>query len=154
MAAVPPRPDAERLAAWRAFLQAHALVTDVLARELEDAGQVPLPWYDVLLVLTEAGGRLRMQELASRLVLSRSGITRLVDRLQDAGYVGREHCSEDRRGTWAVLTAEGRAALRRAAPVHLRGIEEHFTRHLSDGDAATLRDALTRILDALGRPPA
>ncbi len=151
---MPTRPDAARLAAWRAFLQAHALLTDVLARELDEASHVPLPWYDVLLQLTEAGGRLRMQELASRLVLSRSGITRLVDRLQEAGYVQREHCSEDRRGTWAVLTTEGRSALRRAAPVHLRGIEEHFARHLTDDEAATLDAALTRILDALRRPPA
>ncbi len=146
-----PRPAFDRLAVWRAFLEVRACLTDVLEDELVDAAQLPLAWYDVLVQLQEAGGRLRMQELASRLLVSKSGITRLVDRLQQRGYVSREDCPQDRRGTFAVLTPEGRSALRRAAPTHLAGIEDHFARHLTDDEVEAMGAAFARILDAHGR---
>jgi DNA-binding MarR family transcriptional regulator len=89
-----------------------------------------------------------MRELADAVLLSRSGLTRLVDRMEAAGLVCREAHASDRRGANAVLTAAGRAALRRAAPVHLRGIEAHFARHLSDAEVETLRAALGRVSGA------
>ncbi|MFA9430559.1 MarR family winged helix-turn-helix transcriptional regulator [Egicoccus sp. AB-alg2] len=142
----PPRIAAERLAAWRGFLEAHARVTDVLARELRDEVRLPLAWYDVLVQLQEADGhRLRMQELAAAVLLSKSGLTRLVDRMEAEGLVRRTACADDRRGTFAELTDEGYETLRRTAPTHLRGVEEHFTSLLDDHEAEVLARALQRI---------
>ncbi len=143
------RPDPERLAAWRLLLETHAAVVDRLGAELEAECGLPLAWYDVLLQLSGAPqGRLRMRDLADAVLLSRSGLTRLVDRMVAAGLVCREAHPSDGRGANAVLTPAGRAALRRAAPVHLRGIEAHFARHLTDAEAGVLRTALDRVLTA------
>ena len=98
------------LAAWRAFLDAHAALVAVLERELLEERDLPLTFYDVLVQLSEAGGRMRMSDLAGSLLLSRSGVTRLVDRMADAGYVAREACASDGRGFYAVLTPAGRGA--------------------------------------------
>ena len=138
------RPDDLHLAAWRSLLEAHAAVTDLLERELEQERGLALSKFEVLLKLADApGGRMRMLELADSVLLSKSGLSRLVDRMEEARLVRRERCPSDRRGAFAVLTDEGRRVLRRAAPVHLRGIQEHFARHL-DGDEVR---ALVRILD-------
>jgi DNA-binding MarR family transcriptional regulator len=146
---MPRRPDPERLAVWRLLLETHAAVVDRLGRELEAECDLPLTWYDVLLQLSDApGGRLRMRDLAAAVLLSRSGLTRLVDRMQAAGLVCREAHPSDGRGANAVLTPAGRTALRRAAPVHLRGIEDHFARHLADQDVPVLRAALDRVVTA------
>ena len=140
------RPDAARLAAWRALLEAHAAVTDLLERELEQERGLPLSKFEVLLKLAEApGGRLRMLELAHSVLLSKSGLSRLVDRMEEAELVRRERCPSDRRGAYAVLTDQGRALLRRAAPVHLRGIQEHFARHLADDEVQVLVDVLGKV---------
>lgn len=148
------RVDADRLAVWRAFLRVHATLTQVLEAELLEAQDLPLSWYDVLVSLSGAPeGRVRMQELAARVMFSRSGLTRLVDRMTDAGLVAREPCPGDRRGTYAVITAEGRARLRAASGVHLRGVYEHFARHLDDRDVAALHTALGHLLDAEGSLP-
>lgn len=143
-------PDTDlRLDAWRQLLTAHAEVVDVLERELRDARGLPLSWYDVLLQLHESGeDRLRMHELAESLLLSRSAATRFVDRMQKAGLVARETCEADRRGTFVVLTDEGRAAFRSAAPVHLDGVRRHFTDHLDDEEARLLAGVLQRVADA------
>jgi DNA-binding MarR family transcriptional regulator len=144
------RPDAAHLAAWRALLEAHAAVTEVLEHELVAERGLPLSHYEVLLRLAGApGARLRMQELAASVLLSKSGLSRLVDRLEAAGLVRRERCPSDRRGAFAVLTDQGRSVLRRAAPVHLRGIQQHFARHLDDQEARWLAEALDRV--AAGR---
>lgn len=141
------------LAAWRAFLNAHATVIDVLERELAAAECLPLSSYDVLLALAEAPERRRrMHELASAVVLSRSGLTRLVDRLEAEGLLRREACPTDRRGAFAVLTPEGLAALRRAWPIYARGIAEHFARHLDDAGARILTDTLERVRAAAPSP--
>ncbi len=92
--------------------------------------------------------RLRMQDLAERVLFSRSGLTRLVDRMVGAGYVTRERCEDDRRGTFAVLTPAGAKSLRDASGVHLRGVQEHFARHLDDDDVAALEVAFAKILQA------
>src|SRR6266511_3673165 len=127
------RPDAARLAAWRALMEAHAAVTDLLERELEQERGLPLSKFEVLL------------KLAQSVLLSKSGLSRLVDRMEEAGLVRRERCPSDRRGAYAVLTDEGRALLRRAAPVHLRGIEEHFARHLADDEVQVLAEVLGKV---------
>lgn len=138
-------PGDPQLRAWRAFLEAHAAVTRRLEHELRTERDLPLSWYDALLQLREAGGTLRMHELADRLLLSRSATTRFADRLQEAGLVDRSRAAEDRRGTEVSLTEHGRTVLRQAAPVHLRGIDEHFGRHLTADEA----DLLARLLDRI-----
>src|SRR5207253_6178 len=111
------------LRAWRAFLDAQATLLRRLEAELVAGEGMTLAEFDVLAQLWVArDGRLRMTELAERVRLSRSGITRLVDRLVRAGLVKRGNCATDRRGTWAVLTPAGNARLRRARPLHLRGV--------------------------------
>ncbi|GGI09543.1 MarR family winged helix-turn-helix transcriptional regulator [Egicoccus halophilus] len=144
----PGRIPAERLAAWRAFLEAHARVTEVLARELRDEVDLPLAWYDVLVHLQEADDqRLRMQELAEAVLLSKSGLTRLVDRMESEGLVRRAACPDDRRGTFAELTEHGFATLKATAPTHLRGVDEHFTSLLDEDEARVLAAALQRIAE-------
>lgn len=146
----PERRDDQRLEAWRALLQAQRVLLDRLEEELRGEHGLPLSWYDVLVQLSRAHGRrMRMNELASNVLITPSGLTRLVDRLEREGLVCRERCSFDRRGSEVVLTPEGQAVLRQAAPTHLRGIEQHFARHLTDEEAETLRDALGKILRAL-----
>ncbi|HYY80191.1 MAG TPA: MarR family transcriptional regulator [Actinomycetes bacterium] len=146
---MPTRPDPRHLAAWRSLLQAHAALTELLERELVTERGLPLSRYEVLLYLAESpDGRLRMQELAEQVLLSKSGLTRLVDRMEAAGLVRRERCPDDRRGAYAVLTDHGRAVLRRAAPVHLRGIQEHFGRHVGEDEARALSGALGRVVAA------
>lgn len=104
--------------------------------------------YDVLVQLAGAEShRLRMSELADRVLLSRSGVTRLVDRLVAEGLVERVTCDDDRRGQWASLTEAGVARLRRASPTHLRGIGEHFIGRLSDDELAVLERTLSRLVD-------
>ena len=141
------RPAKSRVEVWRAFLEAHARIVAQLEHELAEERSLALSWYDVLLQLSEAGGRLRMQELATRLVIPRSSLTRQIDRREDAGLVIREPSEEDGRGTVAVLTGEGRSTLRRAAPVHLRGIEQHFARKLDGRDVAALKKAMAKLTE-------
>ena len=137
-----------RVGVWRAFLRAHAGVTRQLERELAAEAGIPLAWYDVLLQLAEAPDRrLRMAELADRVLLSRSGLTRLVDRLQAEQLVVREPSPDDARGTYTVLTPQGLAALRRAAPVHLAGVQRHWLAHFSDDDLTRLRALLAQLED-------
>jgi DNA-binding MarR family transcriptional regulator len=135
------------MAAWRAFLATHAALVGRLGEELQEEKDLPLPWYEVLLWLNQApDGRLRMGELAGSLLLTPSGVTRLVDRMEAEGLVKREQCPSDRRGWNAVITSAGRSRLRSASPVHLRGIEQHFGRHLTDEEADVLAAALGRVL--------
>ena len=144
------RPERSRLEVWKQFLRAHRQLTGVLGAELEQERGLPLGWYEVLLHLANApDDRLRMGDLADAAMLSPSGLTRVVDRMVDAGLVDREPCSSDRRVLYAQLTSSGRATLRRAAPTHLRGIEEHFASVLTDEDVAVLGRVLGRVLDAL-----
>ena len=136
-----------RLDAWRTFLRAHARVIRELERELIAEQDLALTDYDVLVQLAAAPERRRrMSELAEALLLSRSGATRLVDRLVADGLVERVVCEDDRRGQWAALTEQGHERLRRAAPTHLRGIDEHFLDRLSPEDLRALRRMLEPIV--------
>src|SRR3981081_4335447 len=134
--------------AWRAFRDAQASLLRRLGADLVKSEDITLAEYDVLVQLRFApDGRLRMSELSDRVRLSPSGLTRLVDLLVRRGLVKRGRCASDRRGTNAILTAAGNARLRRASPVHLRGIREHFSKHLS----ATQLEAVADALEPLGR---
>lgn len=136
-----------RLTAWRTFLRAHASVVRDLERELQSEQHLALTDYDVLVQLAAAGDRrLRMSELADALLLSRSGATRLIDRLVTDGLVERVTCESDRRGQWASLTDAGHQRLRRASPTHLRGVAEHFLDRLPPDDLATMERMLDRVL--------
>ncbi len=132
-------------AAWRTFLRAHATVVRHLENELAVEHDLPLASYDVLVQLSESPGRsLRMTELAERVLLSRSGLTRLVDRLVRDGLVERKACPQDARGTLAVLTDTGLERLRDAWPTHLHGVSGYLER-LDKAEVA----ALTTLLDKL-----
>jgi DNA-binding MarR family transcriptional regulator len=142
-----PRLTEVELGAWRSFLRAHARITRALEAELVAEHDLPLPSYDVLLQLAESPARrLRMTELADRVLLSRSGLTRLVDRLEREGLVERAACPGDARGTLAVLTDAGFARLRTAAPTHLRGVSEHALSRLTPAEVAQLRDLMGKLL--------
>jgi DNA-binding MarR family transcriptional regulator len=135
-----------RLPAWRAFVETHAAVLDVLERELVERRGISLTWYDALLQLTEAPGqRMRMTELAESIVISPSGFSRAARRMEEAGLIARVPSPEDGRGAYVVLTDRGRRVFRHAAAVHLRGVAEHFLRHLSEEDAAVLERVLKRV---------
>jgi DNA-binding MarR family transcriptional regulator len=143
-----PSPRDPRLETWRSFLVAHAQIRRQLERELQAEQSLGLGEYEVLLLLARAEDRqLRMSDLADRLVLSRSGVTRLVDRLAADGLVERASCATDRRGAWATLTAAGYDRLRRAAPTHLRGVGEHFLDRIPPAELETLQRTLDRVLD-------
>jgi DNA-binding MarR family transcriptional regulator len=148
------QPSNEALAAWRSFLVTHARVTEVLEHELMVDCKLPLTWYDVLVVLSEAeDNRLRMHDLAERVLLSRAGLTRLVDRMTSAGLVQRVPCAEDRRGLYVVLTPHGQDALEMAAPLHLAAVRRHFTSHLTAKQLASVKDALDTVLAAVAKEP-
>ncbi len=139
-------PSAAGMIAWRSFLKAHSMISRRLEAELMSEEDLPLASYDVLVQLTEAPDRrLRMTGLADAVLLSRSGLTRLVDRLTRDGLVTRQACEDDARGTYAVLTPAGLSRLREASKVHLRGVEEHMTGRLSDSELATLTCLLERL---------
>jgi DNA-binding MarR family transcriptional regulator len=139
-------PSARELAVWRSFLRAHAQVLRTLETELAAADELPLASYDVLVQLTEAPlRRLRMTDLADRVLLSRSGLTRLVDRLERDGLVRREPCEDDARGLFAVVTDLGVDRLRRASRVHLAGVARHFVDRFSAEELAQLGALLTRL---------
>ena len=142
----PLRPDDWRIAVWRSFLRAHSVVLRELEQELTTDAELPLSTYDVLLQLVEAPDhRLRMAELADRVLLSRSGLTRLVDRLQADGFVRREPSPDDARGTYTVLLPAGLHRLRGAVPAHLAGIQRHWLAHFDDDELRQLGELLARL---------
>ncbi|MFN0096444.1 MAG: MarR family winged helix-turn-helix transcriptional regulator [Dehalococcoidia bacterium] len=139
-------PSPDQVAAWRTFLEAHARVTAELAAELEAEAGLPLTWYDVLVQLSEAPDhRLRITDLANRVLLSKAGLSRLVDRMAETGMVARQPCPEDRRGTFVQMTEAGQRALERAAPIHLRGVAEHFTGRMGAEELKLVAEALAKV---------
>jgi DNA-binding MarR family transcriptional regulator len=142
-----PLVEQPHLDAWRALLNAHANMTRHIEEALSEAGLPPLAWYDVLWPVYQAKDRrMRMRELAEQVVtISRSGLTRLVDRIVDAGMLEREPTPGDRRGTDVVLTGEGARLLKRMWPVYAEKVNAHFVGPLPKGTAENLRDALRRV---------
>ncbi|MPZ84663.1 MAG: MarR family transcriptional regulator [Actinophytocola sp.] len=146
--AVTRRPTGNELDAWRSFLRAHARLVRVLETELVAEHPLSLGGYDVLVQLAEAPGRrLRMAELADAVLLSRSGVTRLVDRLEVAGMVTRERFTGDGRGVVAVLTTKGVDTLRSAARTHLAGVVRHFIDHFDAEELAGFGEMCSRLAE-------
>jgi len=134
---------------WPLFLTTHAVVVEQIEARFAAAQLPPLSWYDVLWGLEQAPDqRLRMSELADKVVLSRSNLTRLIDRLEEAGLVARERSAEDRRGAYAVLTEQGRNLRRRMWPPYQAAIRELFESRLSDSEAELMAAILRRLLES------
>jgi DNA-binding MarR family transcriptional regulator len=138
-------PGGRGIAAWRSLLRAHATLMRRLETDLEQQTGLALADYDVLAQLAIAGGELRMTELANRALISRSGMTRRVARLVDEGLVRRADAGADGRGVVVALTAAGVARLTETAPIHARGIAEHFVSGLDDQELAVLETALDKV---------
>jgi DNA-binding MarR family transcriptional regulator len=137
---------AEELGAWRGLLRAHARLTRALDAELVEAHDLPLTSYEVLLFLADSpDGRMRMAELADSVLLSRSGLTRLVDRLARDGLLERVRCEDDARGWFAAITPKGRAVFDAARETHLSGVRRLYLERLSDDERERLGDVFARV---------
>jgi DNA-binding MarR family transcriptional regulator len=138
--------DRQELGAWRGLLRVHARLTKALDADLVREHGLPLSSYEVLLFLADApDGRLRMSELADGVLLSRSGLTRLVDRMEGEGLLRRERCEDDARGYHAIITDEGRELFQRARATHLDGVRELFLSRLSAAELRTLGGLWERV---------
>lgn len=144
-------PSSERLRSWRLYFESALALTDVLDAELEHAVGIPLRWYDVLVHLEESPEGIPMNALAERILYSKSGFTRVVDRMDEAGLVRRVRPAHDRRSILVVLTDKGAETMKRARRHHRDGIERHFSRHLTDSDVKALTRALEKV-SAHARP--
>jgi DNA-binding MarR family transcriptional regulator len=143
----------DRVAAWLALQRAAAVLAEGVGQDLERRAGLPLTWHDVLVRLDAApGGRMPMHELAEAVLFSKSGLTRLVDRMAEAGLVRRVACATDRRVTYAEITPRGRRRLAAATPVLLASLDRRLWRHLSREELDELRAALLKVLAAAGHP--
>ena len=139
--------EPRELAAWRGLLRVHAALVKALDAELVAEHDLPLSSYEVLITLQASPGRrCRMAELADRVLLSRSGMTRLVDRLAREGLLERDTCTSDGRGCFAVLTPAGEELLARARPTHLHGVRQRFLRHFADEELGAMAAWWERML--------
>src|SRR5213594_3946848 len=138
-------PKRRGLEAWAALLQAHATLMRRLESDLQRETGLALADFDVLAQLAQAGGELRMTELAERALISRSGMTRRVARLVDDGLVRRTNARGDARGVVVALTDKGVARLKKTAPVHMRGVAKLFVARLDDRELAALERALDKV---------
>jgi len=138
-------PSPERLRCWRLFFESALALIDLLDSELEQAVGIPQRWYDVLVHLEESPQGVSMNLLADRILYSKSGFTRVVDRMEEAGLIRRARPEHDRRTILVVLTAKGNATLERARAYHRDGIERHFAHYLSAADVKALTRALEKI---------
>jgi DNA-binding MarR family transcriptional regulator len=138
-------PTAEQLRAWRLFFESALALLDVLDAELEQVVGIPQRWYDVLVHLEESPQGIPMNELAERILYSKSGFTRVVDRMEEAGLVRRARLENDRRTILIVLTDNGTATLKRARRHHRDGIQRHFSQHLTETDVKALTRALEKV---------
>jgi DNA-binding MarR family transcriptional regulator len=134
--------------AWQAMMTAFTQVSGRLAAEMEQEADISLDWYGILLMLSQAeSGMMRPSEVAEQVGLSRSATTRLINRLEHNGLVGRHDCPADGRGSLVGLTPEGENVFRTAGRIHLRGIDEHVGSHLTLDDLADMRALLTKLAD-------
>jgi DNA-binding MarR family transcriptional regulator len=138
-------PSPERLRAWRLYFESALALIDVLDSDFEHNAGFPIQWYDVLVHLEDTPDGLRMNELAERILYSKSGLTRVVDRMEKAGLVRRVVPANDRRSIFVLQTDKGREAMERARRRHHDWIEEHFSRPLPDTDIKALTRALEKL---------
>jgi DNA-binding MarR family transcriptional regulator len=143
--------DDERLHLMGLLIRSHRRLTELLGRELEEKVGIPLVFFDVLIHVAAApDGWLTMSQLSADVALTTGGVTRLVDRMVEAGLVARRNCPSDRRSVHVVLTPEGQATLNRAVGEHIEGIDRHLVEPLTASDRAALERVLTKLLP----PPA
>lgn len=143
--------DDERITAFGRLFEAHARLTHVLDEELQARAGLPLLWYGVLLHIARSPEGIRpMSELVNATAFTSGGVTRLVDRMERAGYVERRPCPADRRMLYVALTDRGREMLQRATAVHLEGIQQHIVDVLSPRDMARLNEILARLVNGGG----
>jgi len=145
-------PTADELRTWRLFFESAMALLDILGAELEAETGLSMRWYDVLVQLEESPDGIPMNELADMILYSKSGFTRVVDRMEEAGLVQRVRPDYDRRSILVVMTPAGEQTKERAREYHRDGIERHFARHLSAADLKALTRALQKI-SAHARPP-
>ena len=138
-------PSPERLRAWRLYVESALALIDLLDTELEQAAGIPLRWYDALVHLEESPEGIPMNELAERILYSKSGFTRVVDRMEEAGLVRRVRPDHDRRSILIVLTDKGTETIEHARRYHRHGIEQHFSQHLTQADVNALTRALEKV---------
>jgi DNA-binding MarR family transcriptional regulator len=144
----PSRFNELELDAWRGFLRTHAMLVRELDEELTERHGLPLSSYDVLIQLDESPeGRLRMSNLADAVLLSRSGLSRLVTRLEKQGLLEREECASDARGSFAAITDQGRARLAEARTTHREGVRKRFLDKLGEREQRQLARVWSRLLD-------
>ena len=144
-------PSPERLRGWRLFFESALTLGDVLDAELEQAVGISQRWYDVLVHLEESPDGIPMNELAERILYSKSGFTRVVDRMEEEGLVRRVRPEHDRRSILVVLTEKGIETMEEGRRYHRDGIERHFSKHLTDADVEALTRALEKV-SAHARP--
>ena len=141
--------DDDRIRLMTLIVRTHRRLTDTLGRELEQNVGIPLVFFDVLIHVGGAPDRrLTMSRLSADVALTTGGVTRLVDRMVEAGLVARQNCPSDRRSIYVVLTPQGQAVLDRAVAAHIDGIDRHLVAHLDARDCAALEVALLKVLDA------
>ena len=146
MSTTAPNTETNRLEAWISFLRAHAAITRELSAQLLREHGLTLNDYEVMLHLSRADGwRLRRVDLADRVLLTASGITRLLEGLEQSGFVCKETCAGDARVSYAKLTDEGHGKFKTAAETHLRGVDELFLARYSGSELATLGELLGRL---------
>ena len=144
-------PSPERLRCWRLYVESALALIDVLDTELQEAAGIPQRWYDVLVHLEESPDGIAMNELADQILYSKSGFTRVVDRMEEAGLVRRVRPEHDRRTILVVLTEAGAETMEHARRYHRDGIERHFSQHLTDNEIKVLTRALEKV-SAHARP--
>lgn len=146
--------DENEMQAWTGFLRASTRLLERLDSELEARAGMSLADYEILVHLAaEASGDLRMTELAARTLVSRSGLTRRLDRMVKSGLVARRDCPTDRRGVLAVITPLGRQRLEEAAPPHVEGVRRHFLRQLGGQDLCALARCFNAVVESAERRP-
>lgn len=138
-------PSPERLRCWRLYFESAMALQDILDTELEESVGIPQRWYDVLVHLEESPSGITMTALADQILYSKSGFTRVVDRMEKAGLVSRVHPPSDRRTILVLLTDKGNEAKERARRYHRDGINRHFSKHLTATDIKALTHALEKL---------
>jgi DNA-binding MarR family transcriptional regulator len=144
-------PSPERLRCWRLFFESALALMDLLDAELQQEAGIPQRWYDVLVHVEDFPEGIRMNELAEQILYSKSGLTRVVDRMEEAGLVKRVRPENDRRSIHIVLTGKGAKKMEEARRHHRDGIDRHFARHLTEADVKALTRALEKV-SAHARP--
>ncbi|MBN3878733.1 MULTISPECIES: MarR family winged helix-turn-helix transcriptional regulator [unclassified Nostoc] len=142
--------DSAQNSLWKIFLTAHTRLIDRVEQDFKQAGLPSFEWYDVLIALKQAPDQeLRLSELAEELLVNRTNVTRLADRLEKAGLIQRKVCKDDRRGAFAVLTKAGLEMQQKMWTVYSQSIAQYFGRHLTQKDTVAFTKTLTSILTAL-----